>query len=151
LLSFQVEGWSNCLAELLPLFTLLWDDVAIDKDKFTAKCDQKKYASLEALDMLHLVTARDGKMLVGFFLMFLTPNAHYDGQGLMGFTDMYFLLPAYRTGSSGVRMFSFMEQTLREKGVVKMYSSHKIHRDRSKMFDFLGWTASDIVYSKVLA
>ena len=149
-ITFHVEQWSDALAELLELFPLLWDDVAIDKDRFVADCDVDKYAALEKAGILHLVTARDGVLLAGFFLMFVTPNAHYRGSGLMAFTDLYFLLPNYRRGNTGLKMFAFMEETLRAKGVVKMYSSHKIHRDRSAMFKFLGWTASDVVYSKCL-
>ena len=82
--------------------------------------------------------------------MFLTPNAHYKGAGLMAFTDLYYVKPHFRCANLGLRLFTFMEQTLREKGVVKAYTSHKIHRDRSAMMKFLGWTASDTVYSKVL-
>jgi hypothetical protein len=147
---FQVEKWSDALPELRPLFRLLWDDVAVDKDKFTAECDEAKYAELEKIGMLHLVTARSGGELVGYFLMFLTPNAHYKGAGVMGFTDMYYMKPSFRKGNAGIKMFSFMEQTLKEKGVVKAYTSHKLHRDRGEMFEFLGWKATDMVYSKCL-
>ena len=151
MLTFSVEAWSKALPELRGLFPLLWADVAIDKDKFVAECDEEKYAALEKIGMLHLVTARDEGRLVGFFLVFLTPNAHYKGQGLMAFTDMYFILDAFRGGPDGARLFTFMEETLREKGVVKAYTSHKLHRDRSAMLKFLGWPPSDIIYSKVLA
>ena len=146
----QVEKWADALPELLKLFPLLWEDVAVDKDRFRAECDTDKYASLDSLGILHLVTAREGKCLVGYFLVFVTPNAHYKGQGLMAFTDLYFLLPDYRGGANSLKLFSFMEKTLREKGVVKIYSSHKIHRDHSAMFNFLGYQPTDTIYSKCL-
>lgn len=146
----QIERWSDALPELLPLFSMLWEDVAVDKDKFVAKCDEAKYAELDKIGMLHLATVRSEGELVGFFLMFLTPNAHYMGAGLMAFTDMFYLKDEYRRGNAGLKLFSFMEKTLREKGVVKAYTSHKVHRDRSEMFEFLGWKATDTVYSKVL-
>jgi Acetyltransferase (GNAT) family len=146
----QVEQWSSALPELLPLFSMLWDDVAVDKDKFVAECDQQKYFELEKIGMLHLVTARSEGELVGFFLVFLTPNAHYKNAGLMAFTDMYYLKPEHRKGNAGLKLFSFMERTLKDKGVVKAYTSHKLHRDRSAMFEFLGWKATDVVYSKVI-
>ena len=139
------------MPELRPLFHLLWEDVAIDQDKFVAKCDEKKYASLEELDMLHLVTIRNDGKLAGLYLVFLTPNGHYDGQGTMAFTDIYYLLPEFRKGNIGMKLFAYAEQTWRNRGVVKAYTSHKIHRDRSLMMKELGWTASDTVYSKVLA
>jgi len=148
--NFQIEKWSDVLPELLPMFNALWAEVAIDKDFFVAECGQDKYKALENLNMLHLVTARCDKTLAGFFLMFLTPNAHYQSAGLMAFTDMYFLKPEYRRGNIGIRMFSFMEKTLREKGVVKAYTSHKLLHDRGPMLKLLVWTPSDLVYRKVL-
>lgn len=150
-MQFQLEAWSAALPELRPLFARLWDEVAIDKDRFTAECAEAKYAALDAQGILHLATAREEGKLCGYFLVFLTPNAHYADAGLMGFTDMYFLLPEFRKGNTGLRLFSFMEETLRTRGVVKFYTSHKLHRDRSAMLKTLGFKATDIVYSKVLA
>ena len=146
----QVEAWKDALPELLKLFPLLWEDVAVDKDRFQAECDQDKYAALDSLGILHLVTAREGARLVGYFLVFVTPNAHYKGAGLMAFTDMYFLLPEYRGGANSLKLFSFMEKTLREKGVVKIYTSHKNHRPHREMLGFLGYQPTDTVYSKCL-
>lgn len=151
-LNFRVEKWSEALDELRPLFHLLWSDVAVDQDRFTAKCDEEKYATCEAAGLLHLVTARNETgALAGYFLMIVNPNPHYFGAGPMAFTDMYFLLPEYRKGNAGLKLFAFMEETLREKGVVKMYTSHKLHRNRSLMLDALGFKPTDTVYSKVLA
>lgn len=150
-MQFQLEAWSAVLPELRPLFARLWDDVAVDKDRFTAECDEGKYANLDAAKILHLVTARDGEKLTGFFLCFVWPNAHYLGAGDMAFTDMYYLREDYRKGNAGIRLFAFMEETLRARGVVKFYTSHKIHRDRSPMLKILGFKATDIVYSKVIS
>ena len=146
----QVENWADCLPELLKLFPLLWEDVAVDKDRFRAECDQDKYATIDSLGIFHLVTAREAKQLVGYFLVLVQPNPHYKGQGLMAFTDMYYLLPEFRGGGNSLKLFSFMEKTLQEKGVVKIITSHKIHRDHSRMLNFLGYNASDVVYSKCL-
>ena len=149
-LAFQVEQWSDALPELRSMFSMLWDDVAVDKDRFVAICDETKYAQCEAAGLLHLVTARSEGLLVGYFCMLVNPNPHYFGAGLMAFTDMYFLLPQFRKGNAGVKLFSFMEETLRAKGVVKAYTSHKLHRDRSTMLEGLGWKPTDQIYSKVL-
>jgi GNAT superfamily N-acetyltransferase len=151
-MQYQREAWRDALPELRKLFHRLWDDVAVDKDRFTAQCDEEKYAALEQQKILHLATVRadDGK-LAGYFLAFVTQNAHYEGAGDMAFTDMYYILPKYRKGNVGIRLFAFMEETLRERGVVKFYTSHKLHRDRSAMMKLLGFKATDVVYSKVIA
>lgn len=149
-ISFQVEKWSDALPELRQLFLLLWSDVAVDKDRFVAKCDEEKYAALEKLNMLCLVTARDAGALIGYYLVFITPNGHYHGAGLMAFTDMFYLLPQFRRGNIGLRLFTFAEKVWREKGCVKAYSSNKLHRSRPGIFKALGWKATDMIYSKVL-
>jgi GNAT superfamily N-acetyltransferase len=150
-MQYQLEKWFDALPELRPLFSDLWEDVAVDKNRFTAKCDEETYKKLESAGFLHLVTARDEGKLAGYFLMFVLPNGHYLGAGNMAFTDMYYVKPEYRRGNIGLQLFTFMEKTLLERGdVVKCYTSHKLHRDRSLMLKFLGWTPTDLVYSKLI-
>jgi predicted GNAT superfamily acetyltransferase len=148
--SFQVEKWSSALPELRPMFSELWDDVAVDKDRFKAKCEEPKYKVLEDNGALCLTTARvDGK-LVGYYVALIIANPHYEGQGLMAYTDMYWLNPEYRRGNLGLKLFTFSEDVWRERGAVKAYSSHKLHKSRGTMFAILGWKPTDLIYSKIL-
>lgn len=150
-MQFRVEQWSEALPELRPLFARLWNDVALDKDKFVAECDEGKYAQLEEKGVLHLVVARTEQgQVAGYHLSFINENGHYKGAGPMAFTDMYFVKDEFRKGNFGLRLFDRVEQTLREIGVVKIYSSHKLHRDRSAMFAVLGYKPTDVIYTKVL-
>jgi GNAT superfamily N-acetyltransferase len=148
--AYQLESWPEALAEIIPLSRLLWEDVAVDKERFVTECDLERYNKLHELGMLQVVTARIGKRLIGFIVSLVGPNVHYKGAGTMVNTDAYFILPEYRKGNIGIQMFSFAEETWRAMGIVKAYSSHKIHKDRSGMFALLGWRATDIVYTKVL-
>jgi hypothetical protein len=149
-IKLQVEKWSDCIAELRPLFDDLWNDVGVDKDHFKARCEEAKYEALEDAGALCLTTARMEGKLVGYYAALILPNPHYFGQGLMVYTDMYYLSDECRKGPFGVQLFKFSEKVWRSKGAVKAYSSHKIHRDRSKLFKWLGWKPTDIIYSKVL-
>lgn len=133
------------------MFSLLWADVAVDKDKFVAKCDESKYEALNDAGALCLCTARDGQKLVGFYVALILPNPHYFEQGNMVYTDQYYMLKEYRRGNLGLRFFAYCESIWRERGAVKAYSSFKIHRERSAMFKAMGWKQTDIVVSKVLA
>jgi GNAT superfamily N-acetyltransferase len=150
-LTLQIEKWSDAIAELRPLFSQLWNDVAVDKDRFVAKCEEQKYTALETAGALCLTTIRADKRLVGYYAALILPNPHYEGQGLMAYTDMYWLDPDFRRGNIGLKLFQFTEKVWRERGAVKAYSSHKLHRPRSPVFNALGWTPTDVVYSKVLA
>jgi GNAT superfamily N-acetyltransferase len=146
---FKVEQWSDVLHELRPLFSLLWEDVALDKERFVAKHDDVKYTALDKAGILHLVTARLDGTLIGYFVSMLTPNPHYVDAGLMAFTDQYYIIPEYRKGNTGLKLFAFVEKCWLEKGVVKAYNSHKLHRDRGPMFRMLGWKPTDLIYTKV--
>jgi len=149
---FQREEWSKTLPELRPLFAHLWDDVALDKDRFVAECAEDKYGQLETNGVLHLVVARteEGK-IAGYHLSFVNENGHYQGAGLMAFTDMYFVKPEFRKANIGLQLFSAVEESLRAVGVVKIYSSHKLHKDRSAMMKVLGYKPTDLIYTKVIA
>jgi predicted GNAT superfamily acetyltransferase len=149
--TLQTEKWSEALPELRPLFSQLWNDVAVDKDRFVAKCEEGKYKALEDSGALCLTTMRSDGALIGYYVALILPNPHYEGQGLMAYTDMFWLNPECRLANLGLRLFQFSENVWRERGVVKAYSSFKIHRSRMKMFDALGWKATDVIVSKVMA
>lgn len=151
MLTFQIEKWADAFAELERLFPLLWEEVALDKNRLVAKCNEDVYRNMEKLNMLHVVTARDGGKLVGYHVSFITPHPHYLGAGPMAFTDMYFTLPEHRKGGLGAKLLIFLERSLRERGVLKAYLSHKVAHDRSALFAALGWQPCDNVYCKVIA
>jgi hypothetical protein len=69
----------------------------------------------------------------------------------MAMGDMYFLLPEFRKGLTGMNLIRFMEKSLRARGdVEKAYIGHKVKHDRGPLFERLGWTPCDVLYSKVL-
>lgn len=149
-ISFQVEPWAKVLPELRPLFHHLFLEVGLDQDKFKAEYNPAQYAKLAKAGVLKVATARTEKELVGYFAYLITPHPHYFGQGLFALTDMYYLRPEYRKGNTGAKLFLFAEREWRKLGVVKAYTSHKLHRDRSKLLLGLGWLPCDVMYSKVL-
>jgi GNAT superfamily N-acetyltransferase len=150
-ITLQVEKWADALPELRPLFSQLWDDVAVDKDRFVAKCDETKYKILADAGAICLTTMRADGDLIGYYCALVLPNPHYEGQGLMIYTDMYDIHPKFRRANFGLKLFQFSEKVWRERGAVKAYSSYKIHRPRGTFFAALGWKETDVVVSKVLA
>src|SRR5271156_1647098 len=107
-ITFQAEKWADALPELRPLFTLLWEDVAVSKDRFRARCNEKLYAQMEQIGFLRLVTMRADSRLGGYFTYTVLPNGHYADDGLMAFTDMYFLHPDFRRANVAVQFFRFV-------------------------------------------
>jgi hypothetical protein len=150
-ITFAVESWTAAIAEMRPLFHLLWDEVAIDKGKFGCDADDAVYEVLEQRGALIALTARCEGKLVGFFMGLIFPHMHYKNSGLICTTDAYFVLPEFRDrNAAGIRFFKFIEATLRARKVVKFYTSCKVDRDRSPMFEALGYRLQDFIFVKCL-
>lgn len=145
----QVERWRDVLAEMEPLFPLHWRELAVNQHAIKIDLDHEKYAALDDLGILHLVTARADGRLVGYAIAFLMPHPHYKSSGPMAMTDMYFLLPEFRHGA-GVKLFRHFESSLRAKGIIQAITSCKRHQDHTRFLEALGWTWTDKTFVKLL-
>ena len=147
-LSFQVEEWAPFYADAKPLMRQHWEEIALDRDVIPLALDEAKYQKMSDDGILHVLTAREGSLLRGYYLAFVLPHTHYATSGKMAFTDIYFLQPSARTGSNGIRLFEEAERTLRELGVSRIYLSTKVKRDCGSIFESLGFKLSDRVFIK---
>lgn len=148
---FHIENFENWWRDCQELLPIHYEELSLDKDKVKMSINCSRYLGMEREGMLHIVTIRlgDGKM-VGYYLCMILPHMHYQDAGLMAYTDMYFIAPEYRIGGIGARMMTFVEETLRRRGVVKAYITTKLKLDLSPMFEALGWKATDKVFTKFL-
>lgn len=150
MLTFQMERWSSIpRAEMDPLFTLHWEEIALQKDKIKLEVDYDRYRQLDEKNMLHIITVRDSGKLVGYHCSLLDSHLHYKSH-VMALTDVYFLLPEYRRGTAGIRLFQFVERTLKERGITKMITATKLHQDKGRFLESLGWIEIERVYTKML-
>ena len=133
-----------------PIWPEHWKELALDRDKIALGCDEAKYQQGEAMGCLHIVTARSDGKLVGYHYGMLMHHLHYMDAGLMCYTDVYFLKPEYRKGISGIRFLLAVMKSLKDLGVVKLYISTKVHQNNGKLFQYLGMTCSDHVWTKLL-
>lgn len=145
----QVETWSAMVEEGKELFPLHWKEIAVFQDKYQMCMDYARYAALEQANMIHVITVRDGSKLVGYTICFVMPHMHYKDAGAMAYTDMYFILPEYRKGC-GARMFMELARSLKERGVVNVMTSCKVHFDHTEMLEKLGWEWVDKTFWKYL-
>jgi hypothetical protein len=148
--SFHVEQFASFVADARPLFPKHWEELALNRDKIKLSLDLSKYEKGEKDGILHIVTARDGKVLVGYYTAAILPHLHYADAGLMASTDMYWLSPEYRTGAPGIRFLSFIEQSLRDKGCKKIYISCKAHKNLTGVFEAMDFKLSDYMFTKLL-
>lgn len=148
-LTFAVEDWFVCKSAMAWLFPLHWQEVANDKDKIKLNVWYAAYDEMAKIGQLHIVTVRDGERIVGYHWTIIRPHLHY-ADSLTAYTDVYFLHEDYREGMNGVNLFKFVEASLRAKGVEKMYTASKVKLDKSAIFERLGWTLAETVYTKYI-
>lgn len=150
MIRFQQEKWADCVAEMRLLWPEHWAELALNRDEIVLDCDEAKYEQGEAMGCLHIVTARDGEKLVGYHYGMLMTHLHYKSSGLMCYTDVYFLKPEYRRGSSGILFLLAVMRSLKSIGVIKFYMSTKEHQNHGELFAMLGGTLSDHVWTWML-
>lgn len=148
MLSFKREKWGPFFRDAQSIMPLHWKEMALDQATIPLAVDGQRFQVIDDQDLLHIITARDGERLVGYFVAIVMPHLHYKDSGLMAFTDMYFILQEYRGGGAGVKLFFAVEQTLRERGVKKAYLSCKVHQDHSVLFEAMGWRLTDKSFTK---
>lgn len=149
ILTFAVEPYLEALPELVALWQDHWEEVATDKDKVPLDVDLAAYASHDRAGILHLVVARAAGRVIGYHMTLVRTHLHY-ASTLCGFTDVYFLDAKYRQGDAGIRLFRKVEQTLKARGVKKLYTGTKTHKDLGRLFEALGWTQTETLFTKYI-
>jgi len=146
---FNMESFEDVLEEAKPLLDRHWELIALRKDKIKLAPDFEKYRELDRAGSLKIATIRVEGRLVGYWVAFLSHHPHYKND-LMALTDIFFLLPEYRSGLLGYRFLEYVEQEMKNLGVVQIMAGTKLHYDLSRLFERLGWTATDMMYAKYI-
>jgi GNAT superfamily N-acetyltransferase len=148
MITFQVETLSDWLAEIDSLQDDHFNEVATSKDKLGGpNLNIAAYAEMEARGALHIVIARSEGKMVGYYVAFVTPHLHY-AHSLTALTDVYYLMPKMRKGSNGIKLFQEAERTLKKRGVQRIFSGTKLHKDVGRLFKYLGWTPTELLHTK---
>lgn len=147
--TYAVENWFEALAEMQALWPLHWDEVAMDKESIPLDPDYQAYAALANSGSMHLLVARQAGKMIGYHVSVVRGHLHYK-TSLSSFTDMYFIHPDYRKGMVGVKLFKEAEKTLKARGVQKMSIGTKVSLDMSRIFERLGWTETERLYTKFI-
>ncbi len=146
---YAVEKWRDAAPEMEPILFQHWKEIALGHDKVPLDIDRDKYNALCDSGILHIVTARDNGALIGYHVCMVVGHLHYKST-LHGMTDVYFILPEYRKGFTGIRLFKYVEAELKRIGVKKLFTATKKHLDMGKVFEHLGYTATETTYTKYI-
>lgn len=150
----QVEDYAECLPELLEVYPLHWKELAVSSD-IPLEPHYVAYDVIYGADQLLLVTLREGPHLAGYFMGFLFPEMHYKSC-LACHGDIFFILPKYRGGMAGLKLFREVEIACRSRGVQRWHVTSKLRnmagedKDSGALLRRLGFTAVEVHYSKRL-
>ena len=147
MITAQVEPYSKCLPELMECYDLHWEELALNKDKVPLDPQYDLYEARDDAGPLLLVTLRETGRLVGYFIGFIAPGFHYK-TCLTLTMDIFWTHPDVRGGFSGVKLFRLVEKEAKRRGVHRMFYGSKMHKDASRLFEFLKMEPVEIYYSK---
>lgn len=147
--AYSVEDWFDVKDEMSPLWLSHWNEVAINKDHIPLDPDFDAYDAMANAGMLHIVVARKAGEIIGYHFNIIRPHLHYK-MSKSAFCDIYYISPKHRAGRIPFRMFMYVEETLRAKGVQKAFTGTKLSLDAGPLFEKMGWFETERLYTKML-
>lgn len=148
-ITFQVEDSKNYKDGANWLWDLHYEEIAHNKSAIPLDIDFERYQQLADLGILYIVTIRDEDKIVGYFIANVMTHIRYK-KSLTAFTDIYYLHPDYRQSWIGIKLFKFVEEDLKKKGVERLIATTKVKLDNSPIFERLKWVFTEKLYTKLI-
>lgn len=145
-ISYKVEEYDDVRHEIDGYLRAHWDEIALNQAEIPLDKDEAAYAALNEKGSIHILTVRKDGELVGYIAGIVSPHLHYKSS-LHCFTDVFWIRPDCRKGRIGIELFKKYRSTLKARGVKKVFIASKCHLDMSLIFERLGWTRTEVVYS----
>jgi GNAT superfamily N-acetyltransferase len=145
LITYQKESVADVLEEIKPLLELHWREIAHYQDILLDPI----WEFYEKSDRVHVFTARDDGVLIGYGVFLIGPNHHYK-QSKQAIQDILFVHPRYRGGMVGYRLISFCDKQAKAEGAQVIYHHVKVAHDFGPLLEHLGYECVDRLYAKRL-
>lgn len=146
MITFQTEAFADVYEPLQKMFPLHWEELALNKDKVPLDPDYDVYKQAEQLGQLLVLTCRKDGDIIGYFVGFVRTDLHYK-TCLTCRMDIFFIHPDHRGGSLGIKLFTELKKVCKSRGVKRIVVGSKVHKDASKLFEFLGYSEIERFYS----
>ena len=146
---FAVEKIFECIDDMRYLWSMHWDEIALDKEKIKLNPDIETFQLLEDAGGLHIVTLRDDGKLIGYHASIVRPHLHYK-DSLTAYVDMYFIHPDDRKGRVGIDLFKYAEKSLSARGCERVYTGTKLHKDMGVLLSRLGHKETERLFVKYI-
>jgi GNAT superfamily N-acetyltransferase len=148
MITYEIGNAKESFKEIILLFQDHYEEISLLKD-YELKPDYGLYFKVEDRNFLELILCKDEGKIVGYIVFFVSKHLHYI-DCLLATEDIYYLKPEYRKGRTAIKMFKFAEQYLKSKNVNMIKYSTKVHSDNSSLFEYLGFSFTEKVFTKML-
>lgn len=149
MITFQTEPWSDFEEEGAALCVRHWEEIALNKDAIKLDPDWQRYRRIDAEGLLSVTTAREEGKLVGYQVYIVTPHLHYKSS-LTALSDVLYLAPEHRQGTTGIRLMKAAEEALVKRGVQKVVQNVKLKNDWGLILERMGYSPIERIYAKML-
>lgn len=139
MITYQTEVISDeLIAELKPLLSAHYEEIAWRKDVIKLDPDFDKYRKLELLGSLCIYTAREDGALIGYAIFILSLNLHYRIK--QASNDIFYVEPTKRGALVGKRLLrEYSESELAAQGVKVINLHIKRSHDWTKLAERWGY------------
>jgi len=155
MIKYQRERAHQVYTELVPLFKMHWEEVALFKD-FPLEPNFDQYIALEEMDMLRVYTIRKelpipsqlGKYAytaVGYCVFFINHHMHYQTMKVAS-QDVLFIHPKMR--GIGKEFLLWCEEQLKADRVNVITQHTKSHTRVGEMLESIGYQFMDKIHTK---
>lgn len=150
MIQFACESLPECAAEIGPLWQRHYDEKVDDRSLTPFDPDWERYALLDQIGKLLILTARDeAGALVGYLMAFVDTHLHFKGT-TFATVDVFWLAPEHRGGRTALRMLKASEELFRFAGA-QIVVQHEWHaKGQGRLLSHLGYEGLERSMKKVL-
>lgn len=141
------ESMANVKPDIKPLIEKHWAETEPNQDTISLNPDWVEYARLDAAGILHIFTARDEGRLIGYCVVMISRSVHHK-EHIFASTDVIYVHPKYRQGSTGSDLIKFAEKHCKDGGVSLMTLNMKTEFPFDKLMLRMGFNLIERVYHK---
>ena len=146
--TFAIERIEDIGKEIRPLHWAHWKETEEHRHGLPFDPDYKTFIRYEQAGRYILFTLRAEGILLGNCAMYLTRSAHT--QTLMAKEDTLYLLPKARRGQCAKRFVAYVENSLRQLGVMEINITVKRVNRAGRLFRLLGYRHVEDGLTKLL-
>lgn len=148
-ITYQQESLVTVRKDVVQLAKADWEEINHDDDAYPFDPDWDLYSLLEDNGSLLIFTARLDEALVGYFSVVKSPSLHSKGKFVLC-NDVIYLHKGHRKGRTGIGLFKFVEDCLKEDGYSNLQILYSQKYDISPLLSRLGYRHIESKHEKRL-